>query len=110
MLQPHKQAFTPVWCLFIAHHQLFDEDGSLVAALTTWAMSKNIEIVVEAGLDGRPVHCVEIRERMHVSVHDWTEVTGAAIRSALRAPHWSEDKTLTDDERAERERMEAGHA
>lgn len=35
---------------------------------------------------------------------------GAAIREALRKPHWTDDKTLTDEERAERERMEAGHA
>jgi hypothetical protein len=37
-------------------------------------------------------------------------VTYAAVAAALRAPHWTEDKTLTDEERAERERAEAGHA
>lgn len=37
-------------------------------------------------------------------------VTASAIREALRAPHWTDENTLTDEERAERERMEAGHA
>lgn len=38
------------------------------------------------------------------------EVTATAIREALHKPHWSDDATLTPDEIAERERMEAGHA
>jgi hypothetical protein len=38
------------------------------------------------------------------------KLTAPAIRNALRAPHWSDDATLTDEERADPERMEAGHA
>lgn len=38
------------------------------------------------------------------------DVTTPAIREALAKPHWTDDKTMTDEERAERERMEAGHA
>lgn len=37
-------------------------------------------------------------------------VTAPAVIAALRAPHWTDDTTLTDEERAEREQMEAGHA
>jgi hypothetical protein len=45
-----------------------------------------------------------------VDVEPVAEVTATAIREALHKPHWTDEKTLSDEERAERERAEAGHA
>ena len=84
-------------------HELRSRQGNHIAApgWTIHIFPKEMGLLVKS-------------EPLPVAEPEWRPadppVNGNAIREALRAPHWSDDAALTAEERAERERMESGHA
>lgn len=88
-------------------------------SVTLWASSKQLQastIVHDHGNTTTRVmriHAGDIH-RPIVTLQWPAETKPAAVMGALRGwrpgDHWSDEKTLTDEERAERERLEAGHA